>query len=288
MAEYRTLTNLKDQTQEKLFPLLIDSMKINDEYVDMLIADALVTDRLTLKFSRLASAGTAAYKGCDDSVAVTAVSSNAVSRDLVVIDKSFSVCLAGQDLAASFVDPTEVEMKGAIKAISEFIGDDAINGVYASGEIGGMNEQVITTVAAASASDLLPFLDESYDATLSRGNLAWVMHPAAARAVEKDIREAAGGLQYGELTGTARNVSYYRGIPIVRSAWAPAGTGYLVDRNQFKLVFGQSQNAVGGIFNLVDTGGSMEGKLRKLYHMYVSAQTALFDTQGLTKITGLV
>jgi hypothetical protein len=287
MATYRSLANLATQTQEALFPALIDVLKVQDEALDMLIADALVTDRLTIKFARAADEGTAGYVACDDAITTSATSANSVSYDLRTINKSFSVCLPGQDLGASFVDPTEIEMQSAMKAIGKLIGDDAINGVYASNEIAGLNEQVVTTVAAASASDLLPKLDEAYDVTLSRGNLAWIMAPAAARAVELDLRSAAGGLTYDVLAGTTRNVPQYRGIPIVRSAWVPANTGYLVDREQFKLVFGASENAGAGIFNFADAG-VMESRLRKIMHVYVNVQAALFNTQGATKITGLV
>lgn len=288
MAEYRTISELKNSTQDQLFPALIDQLKVNDEFVDMLIAEGLATDRFTIKGNRLASEGAASYVGCNDSITPTAVSGNAFSYDLVTINKSFSVCLPGRDQGSTFIDPTEVELKGALSAISKVIGDDAINGVYGSGELAGLDAQVAVTVAAASAADLLPALDEAYDACLSRANLAFVFNPAAARAVEKDMRAAAGGMQYGELTGTARNVSMYRNIPIVRSAWAPANTGYLIDRNEFKLFFGTGEDAIGGIFNLVDTGKAMEGKLRKLWHAYVNVQTVLFNQQGAVKITGVV
>jgi hypothetical protein len=287
MASYQSLTELKNYTQEQLFPQLINVLKVNDEFVDMLIADALVTDRLTIKFNRTASEGTAAYVGCDDAVTVSAVSGNSYSYDLKTINKSFSVCLPGKDQGSTFVDPTQVEMNGALTAISKIIGSDAISGLYGSGQLSGLNEQVVSTVAAASASDLIPFLDEAYDATLSRENLAFIMNPAAARAVEKDLRAAAGGLTYGELSGTTRTVSAYRGIPIVRSANVGAGIGYLVDRSQFKLFFGQGEGAIGSIFNVADAG-TMETRLRKLMHIYVNAQTVLFNTQGATKITGLV
>ena len=45
MATFRSLSNLALQSQEKLFPALIDVLKVNDESIDMLIADALVTGR---------------------------------------------------------------------------------------------------------------------------------------------------------------------------------------------------------------------------------------------------
>lgn len=288
MAQYQSIADLKNSTQDQLFAELINSIKVNDEFVDMLVSSAFATDRFTLKGNRMVSTGLAGYSDCDTSLVPTAVSGAPFSYDLRTITKSFSVCLPGKDLGSTFVDPAETELKGALKAISEIIGDDAINGVYGSGEMAGLDGQVTSTVAAASAADLLPALDEAYDSVLSRTDLAFIMNPAAARAVEKDIRGAAGGLTYGELAGTARNVSMYRGIPLVRSANVAANTGYLVDRSQFKLFFGTGENAVGGIINLVDTGASMETKLRKLWHAYVNVQTVLFDTQGAVKITGLV
>lgn len=286
MATFRSLSDLADTTQDELLSGIIDVLKQNDEFTAALIANAAVTDRPTIKFNRLADAGSASYVDCDDTITSEAISGSAASYDLMTLVRQFDVCQTGQNLYSSFTDVVASELQGAVKAMGEKIADDAMTG-NGTTEIEGIDTAVTNSFAIAGGSVDVSDLDRLYDETLSRGNLVYVGAPATVRTVLAELRSESGGMEYMTLAGTELRVPSYLGYPILRNQNAPASTLYMVDLEQYKLFFGEMEDQnVGGIFGLQDIG-PLEDKLARRWRLYCHLAGVLLDTQGVSELTGV-
>lgn len=283
MAEFRSLADLANTTQDELLVGIIDVLKKNDEWSAALIGNAVVTDRPSIKGNRLADAGGADYIDCNTTITSEAISASPFTYDLQTILRQFDVCVTGQNLYSSFTDVVGSELNGALKAISEKIAEDAMigNGTTA---IAGLSNEVTNAFGTAGASLDVGDLDRLYDEVLSRENLVYVGAPAAIRAALAEIRSEAGGLDYGTLAGTELRVPQYLGIPMVRTQFAPDDKIYLVDMNQFRLFVGESVDAnIGGVFSLVDVG-VVQNKHARRWRVYGQFASVLLDTQGAAEL----
>ena len=280
MATYRSLSDLANTTQDELLVGIIDALKKNDEFTAALVSMAEVTDRPTIKGNRLASAGTPVYADCDTTITSEAISASPFSYDLMTLVRQFDCCTTGQNLYGSFTNVVASELEGALKSLSEKIADDAMAG-NGTTEIAGLETQITNSFNRAGASLDLSDVDRLFDEVLSRGpNMVMVGAPATVRTVLAEIRSEAGGLTYDTLAGTAMKVPTYLGVPVLRNQFATANYLHLVNMDDFKLYFGESEDAnVGGIFSLQDIG-ALESKLAKRWRVYAHLASVLKNTQG--------
>lgn len=287
MATYRSLTDLAETTQDEMLPNLINILKMNDELTSVLISNAGVTDRPTIKGNRLVDEGAASYVNCDSTITPVAVSGSPFSYDLFWLNRSFDVCINGQNLYSSFTDVTATELEGALSAMRKQIAADAMTGNGTTAPA-GLETQITNSFAVATSGDFdLGDMDRMYDEVLSRNQLYYVGAPATVRAVVAEMR-SAGTLDYQTLAGTELRVPSYLGIPVLRNANASAGELHLFDASQFKVIFGESEDAnIGGIFSMVPVG-VLETALKKRWHLYCNWLAVLLDTQAAVTLTGVV
>lgn len=283
MAEFRSLAELADTTQDELLSGLIDVLKTNDEWSAALISNAVVTDRPTVKGNRLVDEGGADYIDCDSTIVSEAISGSPFAFDLETIMRQFDVCITGQNLYSSFTDVVASELNGAIKAVGKKIAEDSMTGT-GTGEIAGLATQNVNAFGTAGTDLDVTDLDRLYDEVLSRENLVYVGAPATIRAALAEIRSEAGGLDYQTLAGTNLRVPSYLGIPMLRNQWAPSDKLFLVDMNQFRLFVGESvDNNIGGVFNLVDVG-VVQNKHARRWRIYSQIAAVLLDTQASAEL----
>lgn len=289
MAQFRSLADLANTTQDELLPGIINGLKQKDEFTSVLIGNAAVTDRPTIKGNRKVTDVTAGYVGCDDSITPSALSAVPFSYDLETFGASFDACIKGQNLYSSFTDVVMSELDSALQSISYLIADDAMNGT-GSGEIAGFETQVASTVAQAvtgAGNFDLSDLDALMDLVRTSGPKVFVGAPATVNVVIKELRAAAGGTDTVQVQGTDLLRPSFYNIPLLKNQNVASGELHLIDLDQFKLFVGESADAnVGGIFSMVPVG-VLETKLRKRWHTYINAATVLLDQQGGASLTGV-
>lgn len=283
MAEFRSLADLAETTQDELLPGIIDSLKKNDEFTNAIISNAVVTDRPTVKGNRLVSEGSAQYIDCNSTLVSEAISGAPFDYDLKTILRQFDVCKTGQNLYSSFTDVVGAELNGALKAVGNQIAADVVTG-NGTTEIAGLETQNTNSFGTAGSSFAVGDLDRLYDEVLSRENLVYFGAPATIRAALAEIRAEAGGLEYSTLAGTELRVPSYLGIPMLRNQYAPTDKIYLLDLAQFRLFVGESDSMnVGGIFGLDDVG-LVQDKHARRWRVYTQVASVLLDTQASAEL----
>lgn len=287
----RSLTSLRDTTTEQLVAGLIDASKEINEVATLLLENAIVIDKPEIKFNRKTNDG-AVQKMVTCSTTLNNVNptTSAVTLSLATYVRQFDVCTTGQNLYSAFSDVVADELEAAVKALTEAIVTDAFTG-NGTTAINGLDNQVTTSFAIAGTSLDLADLDALYDAVISKGpRMAFVGNPAVVRAVIRELREA-GNLRYMELAGNALATPQYLGIPVARAQGLPAGSLYLVNLDEFKLIFGEKIGGNDGqdlgIYTLQDLGPS-QSTFVHLWRVYCHVNAALFSTQGAAELTGVV
>lgn len=282
----RSLTELKNTTQDDLFAGFIDTLLKTDELTAALIANAGVTDRPSLKFNRLASVPTPVYADCDTTFTSQQISGGPVTVDLLTMAVQFNVCQVGQNLYSSYTDVVASEVEGALKGMSHKILAGAIGSGNGSSAIYGIDSLATNTFAKAGASVDVGDLDRLIDEVKDKNDRCFfVGAPATVRAVLAEVRSEAS-MQYQELAGTTLRTPSYMGYNMLKAEGATANSLYFVNPDSgYKLWFGNTEDTpIGGIFALQDLGNS-QTKLEKLWRIYCHIAGVSLNPLGIAELT---
>lgn len=286
----RSLAELAYSTQDDLLAGFYDTLIKNDQVVAALISNAAVTDRPTISYNQLMSLGTPVYADCSTEFTSQNISGSNVTVNLLTLAEQFDVCTIGQNLYSSFTDVTQSEVAGAVKAMGNKIGYDAVRSGNGSSAILGMGSVVTAAqTISANASFGLEDLDYLMDTVLDKsGPMAFIGSPAAVRAVVRELRSASA-LDVMQLMGTTFNVPSYLGVPLLKSENVATSTDlFLVNLDTgYKIFLGSNpEQTVGGIFGLQDLGNS-QTKLAKLWRIYAHVAGVSLNTKGIAKLSGV-
>ena len=289
MAQFQSLADLANLTQDELLPGLVNTLINQDQFSGVLFANAQLTDRPAVKGNRIVSEGTASYVGCDDTITPVALSASAFSYDLETIATSFDACIKGSSLFSSFTDVVSAELGAALSRIGKKVASDAISGSGSGGEIAGIETQIVNTVGQATAGAgnfSLSDLDAVMDLVRTSGPKVFVGAAATVNTIMAELR-AANGATMTEVQGVGRAAVGFEGIPFLKSQYASAGELHLIDLNEFQLWVGTSEdNNIGGVFNMIQVG-ALENLLRKRFHIYTNVATVLKNTRAAASLTGV-
>lgn len=283
MATFRSLSDLRNTTTEQMIPGLIDAIRYNDQLTALMVGNSFVTDRPQIKLNRIASRSAAPIVAAGGTITSVALSANAATFDFDTIVSQFEVASQGNNQYSSFTDVVASEMVEAAKAISLTIATN----IFTNGTntVSLTNQNINSAAVATSGALKLADLDNLSDLVLSKSaNMAFIGRPAVVNAVVRELRSTAGGLQYSDLAGTTFTVPQYLGIPLVKSQFAPAGELYLVNMDDYKIGFGTYADMQYGPFGYQEIG-NVEARLAKLYRLYASVFSVLFNTAGAGKLT---
>jgi hypothetical protein len=283
----RTLAELRDTTTEDLFAGIYDNLMKNDGFTSILVANAGLTDKPQLKWNRLLVNPAAVVADCSTTLSSTAISAGPVTADAFTLVRQFDVCSIGAGLYSSITDTVADELQGAIKAISEKLANDAIQG-DGSATMASLESYTTNSFAIAGASLDLADIDKLKDEVLTAGRKVMVGHPAAIRALRREIRENSQGNSFVELAG--RQFSAYDGIPFVASQFVDSGKIHMVDLDEgYQVFFGNTYDPtlnIAGVFALEDLGPA-KTKLAKEWRTYCHVFGVSKKSQGLAVLTGV-
>jgi hypothetical protein len=283
----RSLAELVNLTQDDLQVGIFDNLKKLDNFTAILLANAGVTDRPTIKWNRLASVPAAVVADCSTTLTSEAISASPFTADLFTIVRQFDACTIGAGLYSTYTDVVESEVQGALKSINEKIANDALQG-NGSTSFNGIENYTTNSFAIAGSTLDLSDMDKLLDEVKGGPNKVFVGAPAAIRALRREIREAGAGSTAAEIAG--RMIPTYENVPYVASEFVDAGKIHLVDLDEgFKIVFGTTYDPAlnGGAFALEDLGSS-KTKLAKEWRLYAHVAGWSATSQGLAVLTGAV
>jgi hypothetical protein len=286
---YRTLADVTAQTQDLILPGLVQKYLTTNEYVAW--AETVVTDRPSISVNRIADYG-AVQKGIDCNTTLTsaAISGSNEIFELVQYARQFEVCNQVVGLASSFVDQAGEELLGAIKAMTNEIATDAINGT-GSGEIKGIDNLVTNSVAASGVGGAgdIEAIWYLFDAVKSKSPKMALMTNAKTKRKLMAALLASAQVSSVELKGTSFLVPVFNGAPILVNDTLADGDVVLANGDPaeglFIAVGEHPGNNIGGIFRFQNVGIS-QTKDTNISRIFGSFAHVLKSQDAIARVTG--
>jgi len=286
---YRILTDVAAQTQDLILPGLVQKYLTTNETLAWMTTLAL--DRPSISVNRVASYG-AVQKGIDCNTSLTSVAISASNEvfDLFAYARQYEICNQIVGLASTFVDQAGEELLGAIKAMAEEIGVDAITG-SGSGEIKGLESLIANSVAASTVggSGEIEAIWYLFDAVKSKSSKMALMANAKTKRRIMSALLASAQVGTSELKGTSFLVPNFNGASILTNDTIADGSIYLANGDPqeglFMAIGEHPGNNIGGLFRFVNVGPS-QNKDTQISRLFGSFAQVLKSNSAIAAITG--
>jgi hypothetical protein len=231
MPEYRSILDIKNNTNP-VINSMIDSLTLVNEVMPLVMANSVLTDRISIKGERELGGTSAVVADCESTLTSVAMSGQGYAYDLEAIVRPFSVCeIAEADgLAAEVQKNLFVALRDMGETISQLA-------------IGDIESQTANVDSAGAATFTLDDLDTLFYEVKNKtaGSFIYFGGPSAIKEIIASIRAELGGVNYTEMAGL--QVPVYRGVPILTTEHATDKTITAVDFGSFQ-----------GYFNKLGTG----------------------------------
>jgi hypothetical protein len=286
---YRTLADVAAQTQDLLLPGLVQKYLTTNETLAWMTT--LAIDRPSISVNRVASYG-AVQKGIDCNTSLTSVAISASNEvfNLVQYARQYEVCNQVTGLASTFVDQAGEELLGAIKAMAEEVGVDAING-SGSGEIKGLESLITNSVAASTVggSGDVEAIWSLFDSVKAKSSKMALMANAKTKRRIMSALLASATVGTSELKGTSFMVPNFNGASILTNDTIADGSIYLANGDPqeglFMAVGEHPGNNIGGLFRFVDVGIN-QSKDTRINRVFGSFAQILKSNDAIAAVTG--
>jgi hypothetical protein len=286
---YRTLADVAAQTQDLILPGLVQKYMTTNEYIAW--ADTLVIDRPSVSVNRVVDVG-AVQKGVDCNTTLNSVALSASNEvfSLVQYARQYEICNQVIGLASSFVDQVGEESLNAMKAMTNELAIDAIDG-SGTGEIKGLNNLVTTSYAASAVGGAgdIEAIWALFDLVKAKSAKMAIVTNAKTKRKLMSALLASANVGTAELKGTSFLVPVFNGASILVNDTATDGDVFLVNGDPSEGVFlavGEHPGSnIGGIMRYVDVGIS-QTKDTRIARLHGSFAHILKSNDAIARVTG--